>query len=213
MAIAGNELSYNSESMETSAASWSVLANCTIAQSAAQAREGGFSLAITSLASGVANGICNTANQAFPLATPTLTYQLFYAVYTTTAGLSITPTWDWYNGSTFLSANTGSAIPLAANTWTWISLQGTAPASTTLARVYPGFTATAASQVVFFDEIYFGPPTSFPFSGMPVPQVGSPQYNRRMRRKQQLILPGTPPVIVPSQDNSPYIIGQYGSFF
>jgi hypothetical protein len=155
--IPQNLLSANSESMETSAASWSALSNCTVAQDTTRGLDGTSSLKITSTAAGNATAICNTANQAYPLVTVGVRYSFSYGVYVTVAGLTANIVWDWYNGTTFLSTATGPVLPLTVNGWTMLELPAVAPASSTLARIYPVFTATAASQVADIDSIYFGP--------------------------------------------------------
>lgn len=157
-AIPSNLLAYNSESMETSAASWQALANCTVAQTVVRGVEGVAALRLTCTAIGNCTAICNTANQPYPLVTVGRSYQWSYWVWLS-AALNVTPVFDWYNGTTFVSTATAAARAVPSSVWTFVGfITPPAPATTTLARVYPAFTSTAASgQTADIDEIFFGP--------------------------------------------------------
>lgn len=161
--IPGNELNLNTQSIETDASGWSALTNCSVAQSSAHAFDGTKSLAITATASGNADAIAATP---FPAVTAGNLYQFFFAAYTTSSGINAQADGDFYNGSTFVSSYSAPTIALIPNTWTWVSVTGTAPATSTLLRPIPQFTATAGGQVVYIDSVYFGAPTSIPaYSG------------------------------------------------
>jgi hypothetical protein len=54
---------------------------------------------------------------------------------------------DWYNGVTFLSRAINS-VAVAANTWTQISVSGTAPASTTVIEYGPAMTSNPTNGTV-----------------------------------------------------------------
>lgn len=163
--IPGNLLDLNTQSLETSASDWSVLTNCTIAQSTTQAHDGTHSLAITSSASGAANVIINTGTVAFPPVTPGNTYQFYFWAYTTSSGISMQSGGDFYNGTTFVSSYSPTPVTLTANAWTFVQVTGTAPATSTLLRPIPQFTATAAGQIVYIDTIYFGTPFTVTSTG------------------------------------------------
>jgi hypothetical protein len=186
--IPGNELAYNTESMETDVSSWGSLANSTIAQSTAFALEGTHSMSITSTASGIASALPISAD--FPAAVVGNTYQFSFWVYSTVAGLQVTGNqFDWYNGVTFVHAGVSVTVNLAQNAWTQVLVTGVAPATTTLARIYPSFTATAGGQVCYIDEVYFGPPIT---TTVPVYQPGSKTWRRRFRHPQ-VATPHPPP--------------------
>lgn len=164
--IPGNELNLNTQSIETDASDWSALTNCSVAQSSAHAFDGTKSLAITATSSGTVDAIVNSGTVAFPAVTAGNPYQFFFAAYTTSSGINASANGDFYNVSTFVSSYSSPTIALIPNTWTWVSVTGIAPATSTLLRPIPQFTATAGGQVVYIDSVYFGAPTSIPaYSG------------------------------------------------
>lgn len=163
MPIMGNLLSANDESFETSIGDWATTGNGTVTQVATHGLDGTHSVQVVATAAGDCGITWNTTKIAVTVGA---LYTLSYWCYTTLTGRSGVVEIDWYNGATYLSDNdTGaSPVPLAANTWTFISITAAAVATATACVPICLPVATAASDTFFIDEVFLGHPYDIPGS-------------------------------------------------
>lgn len=158
MAIPGNLLSANDESVETNITGWAAGGNTTIAQSTTQALDGTHSLRLTSTASGTISA--NTANRITGLSAGglyTASYWLYPPVQVT-AHVEV----DWYTATTYISTGVGADQTVPASVWTQIGAPMTAVATTQQCIPIIVITATAGSQLYYCDEMFFGWPAQQP---------------------------------------------------
>ncbi|RCH70458.1 hypothetical protein DT019_02935 [Streptomyces sp. SDr-06] len=154
MALTGNLLTYNDESVETDITGWAAGGNTTIAQSTTQARDGTHSLRLTSTASGTISA--NTANRITGLSVSaqyTASYWLYPPVQVT-AHIEV----DWYTATTYISTGVGADTTAPASVWTQIGAPMTPVATTQQCIPIIVITATAGSQLYYCDEMFFGYP-------------------------------------------------------
>ncbi|MFF4403605.1 hypothetical protein [Streptomyces sp. NPDC001404] len=155
MAINGNFLSANVESVETDASGWLAGSNTSIAQSTAHALDGTHSLALTSTASG--STVAFVANRVGGVTASGL-YACYFWMYSTIASITAWASVDWYNASnTWITNTAGPTVTLATNTWTQVGAPLVAVATATQSVPIINVTATAGSQVFYADEMFFGP--------------------------------------------------------
>lgn len=155
MAIAGNLLSYNAESIETDATGWTLRSgNGGISQSSAQALDGTHSLLLTSTGSGTmvvatASSVAVTAGQA---------YEAWLNV-NPSARHSISVSIEWLNASNaVISTVVNGPNSSNANTWSKWVIVGTAPSGAVSANVLLTAVSSVSGETYSFDEMYLGPP-------------------------------------------------------
>jgi len=166
-ATPGNLLSYNTESVETSAASWGAgVGSPGFDWSTAQALDGTHSIALTSSGAGNMSMFPNSAG--IPSIAASTPYTCSCWMYAAAAGQYGVITVDWYNGSTFISSNSVSSVPLTQNQWTLVSFTPTSAVGSNLARLIPGATASAGGVTVYLDEMFLGtvPSQSYAVAGI-----------------------------------------------
>lgn len=157
MALPGNLLSENAEGIETDASAWTT-GSGTFERDTSRAHSGVASLRLTSAGPG---DTWVYSNGDLTGLTPGTTYTVYVWAYTTISGLVAQVGLDWRNSSgTYLSSYASPSVPLIPNQWTQVGpFQTTAPANAARATLYLAwFTATAAGQTVWFDDIYLGIP-------------------------------------------------------
>lgn len=160
MAINGNLLTVNNESVETDITGWAAGGNTTIAQSTTQALQGTHSLRLTSTASGTISA--NTASRVTGLTAGGL-YMAYYWLYPpvqVTAHIEV----DWYTATTYISTGIGADTTAPANVWTQIGAPMTAVATAQQCIPIIVITATAGSQLYYCDEMFFGFPAEQPLT-------------------------------------------------
>ena len=156
-----NLLTLNQAGLEADTTGWAVGANCTIAQSAAQAIEGTKSLALTSLAAG---DMFAKTLEGLPgvVVSPNLLYTARAAVRAAVSARSCELIIWWYKASgaysDIKSQSTGAQLADSAAGWTVISCTDTAPADAAFAAVLVYVIGTVAgAEVHYADEIGFAP--------------------------------------------------------
>jgi len=157
VALPGNLLSENAEGIETDASAWTT-GSGTFERDTSRAHSGVASLRLTSAGPG---DTWVYSNGDLTGLTPGTTYTVYVWAYTTISGLVAQVGLDWRNSSgTYLSSYASPSVPLVPNQWTQVGpFQTTAPANAARATLYLAwFTATAAGQTVWFDDIYLGIP-------------------------------------------------------
>ncbi|MET9480945.1 hypothetical protein [Streptomyces sp. NPDC006638] len=153
MAIVGNILTSNTESIETDASGWAAVLNANTLTRASGGTLGAFSLSFKA----VAAGDCQVGLAARVTAVPGLSYLAYASVWTpVAAGLSRIEI-RWYNaGGTLISTTTGPQMTAAAPSWNQVAVVGAAPPGSTTANVVIRVLGTAAAQSWFADRIFFG---------------------------------------------------------
>ncbi|MFE5159148.1 hypothetical protein ACFRNT_11550 [Streptomyces sp. NPDC056697] len=159
MAITGNLLSANVESIETDASGWTGLVNATGLVRTTGGVIGSYSLAWTATASGDSQiGIASRA-----AVTPGSEYWSCATVFPPAAGAQSRLEIRWYNaGGTVISTTQGPLISAPSGTWHQVAAVGTAPANTATALVVVRVTATASSQPWYTDRAFLGLTTGMP---------------------------------------------------
>jgi hypothetical protein len=140
---------------ETNVTNWTPINGPTLTRSTAQAHEGVASMLITP------NGVGADPRAQSETLVVTAGQSLFAQGWlrspgTPTVGVTI----RWYSdaaGSTFISES-GTLSALTADTWTYFSVTGVAPATAIRARIAPRYSGTpAAATTLFVDEAIVGP--------------------------------------------------------
>lgn len=153
MAIAGNLLSNNAESVETDASAWSALVN---AQTPTQGSGGTLGSKCLSWKS-VAAGDVQVGLTTRVAVTAGSEYWACASMFPPAVGAQSRLEIRWYNsGGTLISTTQGPLITAPAGTWHQIAAVGTAPANTATANVVLRATATAAGQGFFTDRHFLG---------------------------------------------------------
>lgn len=153
MAITGNLLSANAESIETDASAWSALVN---AATLAQGSGGTLGTHCLSFKS-VAAGDCQVGLAARVAVTPGVEHWSCASIFPPASGATAWLEIRWYTSDgTLISTTTGPTIAAPAATWFQIAAVGTAPATAATALVVLRVTATAATQSWFADRIFLG---------------------------------------------------------
>lgn len=168
--IAGNLISENNQSVESSVGGWASYSDLSsaIVQSSDQAHDGTFSVKCTKSATAAPGAMCGlTAGADQPVTVAATLYTYYFWVYTATVSCSFYTFVDWYqtNGTTYISTTQGSAVAATQSGWTKITQTHTSPALGTRARLYLMLNAgLATSGTAYFDEIFFGVPVpSLPY--------------------------------------------------
>lgn len=149
-----NLLSANASSVETDVSAWQSLLNAELSSSTAQFRSGVRSMSVAIAAAGDSQvGLVTGVS-----VTPLTTYKASAWVFSPTAGVQARvdlPIYDGEGGQ--IIYNTVSYVTLAANTWTEVSIQRTAPPNAATAKPVLRTTATAGGQTVFWDVMSLVP--------------------------------------------------------
>lgn len=196
-----NLLTYNQATVETDTTGFvSLDGTPSLARSTAQASHGAASLAITSasgalsLAGTSAHGSLVGAVPATAGATYSASVALRAAVTTRIGGLYIV----WKNSSGALISLSSASASVSSAGWTTLTVTGaTAPANTAYAAIAVGFTAGAASEVFYADQLGFyagssatwAPPVTLP-GGMPAVQFDGVDDTILISTLNFLSLPG-----------------------
>ena len=165
MPIQGNLLSAADESFEGGTlGDWAASGTTTptVAVSTAFALDGTHSCQVTSAGTSFAGLAWNTTR--IPVTVGTI-YTFSFWCYTTLAGRSATAEINWYTSSAYLSDSATGQL-LTANTWSLVSTQAAAPATTATALLLPLPIASASGQVFYIDEIFFGVLPDYPGSAV-----------------------------------------------
>lgn len=161
--IPGNLLTLNQQSVETDIDNWGNYkpSSSAVAVSTTQALDGAQSIRCTANATNN-DAMCSlTSPGSVPLVTAGTTYTFSYWVYSPRA-VNYACLVEWWNAAdtTYISDNgvVGStAVP--ANTWSQVSVQQTAAASSGSARIYiMRTTGLSSGDLVYFDQVFFGVP-------------------------------------------------------
>lgn len=155
MAIPGNLLSPNAESMETDASAWTALVNATGLVRGTGGTDGANCLLFRS----VAAGDCQVGLAARVSVTAGTEYWSCSSIFAPAAGAQSRLEIRWYNASgTLISTTQGPVVTASGGVWQQIAAIGTAPAGTVTANVVLRVTATAANQNWFADRVFLGTP-------------------------------------------------------
>jgi hypothetical protein len=153
MAIPGNLLPYNVESVETDVSGWSALVNATGLTQANGGTEAAHSLAFKS----VATGDCQVGITTRVAVTPGSEYWSCASIFPPAAGAQSRMEIRWYtSGGSLISTTQGPLVSAPSGTWHQIGAVGTAPATAATALVVIRVTATAANQNWFADRMFLG---------------------------------------------------------
>ena len=137
-------------SFESGIGTWINGGNCTVAQSAAQALDGSFSLSMTSIASG--NVLANSGYYAVLPSTQYSAVAFFRsAVSARTCSIGI----YWYDSThTLISGGAGTGVADTTSSWTQVSQTLTSPSNAAYALLQSVVTAAGgASEVHYTDEV------------------------------------------------------------
>ncbi len=145
-----NLLSAPDSTFETGIGSWIAVTNATVSQSNAKALAGSFSLEVEATAAGAAKASTGT----YPV-TPSVAYLAFLSGLTASTAEGISIGLDWYNGTTYLSSTAGDTVSDSTSYWSVSSVSGVAPVTATGVRITYSFTAAAASEIHYLDDVYF----------------------------------------------------------
>jgi hypothetical protein len=154
VAIAGNLLSANAESIETDASAWAAVLNATGLARGSGGTLGSFCLVFKP----TAVGDCQVGLAARVAVTPGSTYLAYASVWAAVAGGVSRVELKWYNaGGTLLSTTSGTQVSPAAPSWNQNAVVGVAPATAATVNVIIRVTGTVAGQSWFADRVYLGP--------------------------------------------------------
>lgn len=166
MALPGNLLSYNQESMETNVADYHAGSNTTVARSTAHAREGTHSLAVTVTGTTGETYFNLGSNSVSGVKTASTFY--FWA-YTDASGITAQVELDYENAS---SAYVGydsfnkqgrAYVALTPGAWTQVLMDTPScndDATTDRFYGYLYFMGAATNDVVYVDEVFYGTPSA-----------------------------------------------------
>lgn len=154
--LAGNLISENHESFETSVGSWFAgNANTVISRQTTQAYTGGASMRVRSCGSGNIHAGLTTI-----LVQPNTQYTVSFWAKTSQTGWTARAALDFYTGAgagSYISSSAGTGVALTADTWTFVTRTFTTPANAGEVRLFAGqSTATAINQDLFIDSVYLG---------------------------------------------------------
>lgn len=154
MAIAGNLLSENAESVETDASAWAGLQNSSGLTRAGGGTLGSNCLQFSSPATGLETHIGLVTRVAV---TPGAEYWACASLWPPTTGVQTRMEIRWYNsGGTLISTSTGPVVTPPTVTWRQIAAIGTAPANAATANVVMRVTPTVNGQTWFSDRHFLG---------------------------------------------------------
>lgn len=164
MAITGNLLSANAESIETDASAWSALVNASGLARGNGGTLGSFCLLFKS----VAAGDCQVGLAANVTVTSGQEYWSCASVFPPAAGTQFRLEIRFYRANGTLSATTqGPLVTATGGAWQQAAAIGTAPSDATQAQVVIRVTATAATQSWYADRVFLGPTTPSPGNLLP----------------------------------------------
>ena len=158
--IAGNLLSANAESFDTSVAQWTAT-GATITRIAGTVMDQGIGC-MQATATGAAEMVMTCTET--PLVTPGEEYVASAAIASVGRALTATVELRWLDAA---NAETGTPSAHAETTTAtgtqsrWVATIGTAPADAVRARVVIRISATAAGQLGYTDGVYLGPPPDY----------------------------------------------------
>lgn len=153
MAIIGNLLPANAESVETDASAWAAVLNATGLARASGGTLGNFSMVFKP----TAIGDCQVGLAARVTVTPGTSYLAFSSVWSAVAGGLSRIEVRWYNaGGTLISTTQGPQMTAASPSWNQVGAIGTAPALTATANVVIRVQGTVAAQSWFLDRAFLG---------------------------------------------------------
>lgn len=166
MALSGNLLSYNDESVETSLNTTSFAGSgLTVAWSTAQAKEGTHSVKCTLTSTSGPYLALHPAGSTSGAATATTCY---FWVYATVAGATASIEVDYHDSTgayvgydSFGKAGKANT-PLAVNAWTQVELGTLAPPAATAAPYVYMYFQGSTGDVFYTDEHFYGTPPSGP---------------------------------------------------
>ena len=168
-----NLLTVNEASMETDATGWAVGANCTLAQSTAQAADGTHSLAMTS----VAAGDMWSNEVGYYAVTPGDVMTALASIRANTVVRQCRVMIAWFDSShTLLSTSNGTLGNDSTTAWTAYTLTATAPSGAAYARVRAYVVGTGgAGEVHYVDKVSLrrGSTTDWVPGG--TPETGNPR--------------------------------------
>lgn len=153
MAIVGNLLPANAESVETDASAWAALVNCATPIQGTGGTLGSFCLLYRSVAAGdvhvgLASRVAVTAGAE---------YWACASVFPPAVGGQSRIEIRWHSsGGTLIGTDQGPVVTAASQQWHQVGVVGTAPAGAATANVVIRSTATAAAQSWFADRVFLG---------------------------------------------------------
>lgn len=157
MALAGNLLSVNAESMETDASAWQIEGtNTTLTWDTAHALDGTHAIKLVNTAGADYAKMHLVTNVAS--LTPGKLYGMYASIYSLQVNCFYEIQIDWYNGITFLSSlflPTTPPLGSAAFEKT-VFMSGRAPTNTTAADVKVQCFPAAAGNSFWIDSVFFG---------------------------------------------------------
>ncbi|MEU3986076.1 hypothetical protein AB0F77_39470 [Streptomyces sp. NPDC026672] len=153
MAIAGNLLPENAESIETDASAWQALGNATgLAQGS-----GGTLGSKNLLFKSVATGDTQVGTVTPVSVTAGTEYWACASVFPPVAGAQSRMVIRWYTSTgTLIVADQGPVVAGTSGSWNQVALVATAPVNAATATVGIRVTATVANQTWFADRIFLG---------------------------------------------------------
>ncbi len=153
MAIDGNLLSDNAESVETDASAWQAASNATALARGTGGTRGSHCLTFKSVAAG--DALVSTVSKVDVVAGAE--YWACASVFPPAAGDKSLIGIRWYTSTgTLISTSTGPLTTAPAATWHQVAVIGVAPANAATADIVVRVTATAASQSWYTDRHYLG---------------------------------------------------------
>lgn len=155
MAIPGNLLPPNAESIETDASAWVAVVNANSLSRGNGGPLGSYCLLFRT----VAAGDCQVGLAARVGVTPGTEYFACSSIYPPALGVQARIEIRWYtSGGTLISTTQGPLVTSPA-TWFQIGALGTAPATASTANVVIRVTGTAAAQPWYADRVFLGVPS------------------------------------------------------
>ena len=155
MAIPGNFLSATTESIDPNTSGWAAKLNCTLSLGSGGRNGDG----VVSMKA-AATGEMQARTFSSYAVTVGETYWAFADASSTTIPERIGIRWLSAAGAE-ISITWSLTTTAASSTWHRISIGGQAPAGAARAQVLVSATATAANQIVFFENVYFGYPLRY----------------------------------------------------
>lgn len=146
-----NLLSADQSNLETSAAGWQALSNCSVAQSSAKAWEGVFSLALTAASAATMSASTTPGTGGIPV-TAGYVYAASVHFLTAVSARSVSVNIAWYDSSgTLLSTSTGATVTDGTSLWVRAGIVATAPVNAAFAAVVAQVASAASSEVHYAD--------------------------------------------------------------
>ncbi|MFF3312467.1 hypothetical protein [Streptomyces sp. NPDC002952] len=153
MAIPGNLLPPNAESIETDASAWVAVTNAGNLARSSAGTLGSFCLTFKATAAG--DAMVGLASRV--AVTPNVEHWACSSIFPPAAGTTARIEIRWYtSGGTLISTTQGPATVAPSGTWFQVGAVGTAPATAATADVVIRVTATAAAQSWYADRVFLG---------------------------------------------------------